>query len=171
MGANVLPEIRKCGEDAHTSILAAVEGVTIVQALVGTQPVQRGERLAAAIILTGVRLLLGMDPQMNLERVGCEEGLATSCCQALEPVLSSVCLEVCAQVAGGAVGAVTALVGAVEAACGGGVSGWVAGLDGECGMAWFFRHLHSRLTWVDVHHYLILPDGVLDVPETKVPSS
>lgn len=58
---------------------------------------------------------------MDLEGVGGEEGLATSRRQALEPVLSSVCLEVCAQVAGSAVGAVTPLVGAVEAARGGGV--------------------------------------------------
>ena len=74
-----------------------------------------------------------------------------------------------AQVAGGAVGAVTALVGAVESTCGGGVGGGVTCLDSKCGMAWLLGHLHPRLTGVDVHHYLILSDGVLDVP-AGVPS-
>lgn len=141
----------------------AVEGVAVVQTLVGAQPVQRGEGLPAAIILAGVWLLLGVDPQVDLEGVGGEEGLAAPRSQTLEAVFASMCLEVRAQVGGGAVGAVTALVGAVEAARGGGVGGGVTCLYGQGGVTRFIRHLHPTLSRVDVHHYLILPDGVLDV--------
>lgn len=43
VSAYMLPEVWECGEDAHTPVLMAVEGVAVVQTLVGAQP-GKGER-------------------------------------------------------------------------------------------------------------------------------
>lgn len=114
-----------------------------MQSLVGAQSVQRRKRLLATIAGTSIRFVLGVDPEVDFEGVRRQEGLSAPGCLTAELVLPSVRLEVRTQVAGGAVGPFAALVGAVETTGSSRVSLGIRCLYGECGVTWFFWHLHS----------------------------
>lgn len=65
----MLPQVRKGGEYSDTTILVAVERVSVVESLMSTQPIQGGEGFLTAIAGTSVRSMLGMDSEMDLQRV------------------------------------------------------------------------------------------------------
>lgn len=113
MGSNVLPQITECGEVLAAAFRFTVKRFPCVKPLMCFQPVQRVERLLAALYIALKWLLLRVYPHMDPEAVRGEEGLATTFLIADEGVLSSMSLLVGAQVACCAVGARTALEGAL----------------------------------------------------------
>lgn len=68
--------------------VVAVEGLSVVQAQVGTQTVARVERLCTTRLGTLEGLLFRVDAHVDLETVGGEEGLAAALLVAFEAVLA-----------------------------------------------------------------------------------
>lgn len=81
---------------------------------------------------------------------------------------TSVCFHMCAQVSWCTVCPRTSFVSTVKPASCDSLGGRISSLNSQCGMARFLWHLHSRLSWVYVHYYLILSDCVLDIPEKQM---
>lgn len=64
MNPRMLFEVAQCGKKLGTNL--TIERLSIVQTLVGSQPIPGVERLPAGTVRTNKRLYFGMNPDVDL---------------------------------------------------------------------------------------------------------
>lgn len=86
VSSKVLFEITQRGEELGA--IAAVEGLTVVESKMSSQSIACVESLFAATFSALERFDLGVNSDVDLQRVGCEEGLAATIFRAFEAVFT-----------------------------------------------------------------------------------
>lgn len=88
----MLLEVTQRGEKLGTNI--TIERLPVVQTLVGSQPIPGIERLPAGTVRTNEWLDFGMDPNVDLLTVGCEERLTATIFGAFEFIFTPMSFHV-----------------------------------------------------------------------------